>query len=688
MKRYFLFAFLLLPALVQADLLTDILSGEYKPKTMSSREQDSVLYCDTGKRYSLDYENKKQLFRRSFVADWYVVDNEKHTRKLLGGGAVRDPQISPNGKYIAFAKGNNIYLYKTDFGTEVAVTADENPNIINGVADWLYEEEFSTTALYAFSPDSKQLAFVRLDETEVPTFYWQNFLSEDGKRLTYPRIDSLRYPKAGEPNAKACVCVYDVQYKSIKTMQTGDDEKVYFPRLGWTNRIEQGKEVKEAELAILRLNRDQTKMDVLLANPKSTVSRTFYSEQSETGWVDYSSWDEWQWLSDNRLVLVSERSGWRQAFLYDTQGMLQRQLTTDGHDITAVYGFDEKTQTLFFQQATTPMTRQCFALNIKKNILTPLTDNNGIHSLRFSDDMTRYIDRFENIETPARYTLYKYANGKVQKEKDLLNNDALAAKWKTLRLNPMEFFSFVTGRGDTLNGWMLRPQGFDAAKKYPVVMLQYSGPESQRVLNQWRKNWEQYLAEQGFLVVCVDGRGTGGRGTAFRHATYMELGQKEAEDQISAALYLQTLPFVDGKRMCIGGWSYGGFETLMTMSQPNSPFLCGIAIAPVTDYRLYDSAYTERYMRRPQVNDRGYRGCSLPDMAENLKGDLLLVHGLSDDNVHAQQTMLYVDALVQAGKQFEMQIYPDDNHFLKRRANYEHLHRRIMKFLEREMCNK
>lgn len=301
------------------------------------------------------------------------------------------------------------------------------------------------------------------------------------------------------------------------------------------------------------------------------------------------------------------------------------------------------------------------------------------------------IDRYEDTETPYHYTMYEKSR-KEWKEVEVEElaavnhkNEQLAERWQALGLNNMEFFTFTTERGDAINGWMILPPEFDETQKYPVIMLQYSGPDSQRVLDRWKKNWEHALGEMGYIVVCVDGRGTGGRGCEWRFATYMRLGQKEAEDLISAAHWLQQMPYVDGSRMCIGGWSYGGFEALMTMSQSNSPFRCGFAIAPVTDYRLYDSGYTERFMRRPQVNDLGYAGSDLTAMAGKLKGNLLLIHGLADDNVHCQNTWRYVEALVQAGKQFEMQIYPDDNHSLRKPANREHMHRRLVQFLENNL---
>ena len=682
LKYTFILFALVFPMWIQADLLTDILDGKYNAKQLSAEQLDSVIGKAQEGRYCLEYENKQQLFRHSFLADYYIVDTQKNTRKHLSDTLVRDAVLSPNGRYIAFVKGNNLYLHKLDFGTEVAVTHDENPEIINGIADWLYEEEFGATCMFAFSPDSKQLAFVRLDETRVPTFSWQEYLG-----LTYPREASLRYPKAGEPNAQVCVCVYDIRNKTIRTMQTHNaDEDVYLPRLHWTNPVLQGKTEQPAELAVLKLNRDQTRMDVLLCNSRSTVCRPLYKEESRDYFIDYELFDQWQWLSDNRFIVLSEKSGWRAAYLYSAQGILQKQLTADGIDLTAIYGFDEPTQTLYYQAAPTPQTRQGYMLSLKKGAPVRLTDGEGTHNLYFSNNFRQMIDNYQSVNQPNIYTLYALSkDGSKRKIKVLEDNAAVMQDWATLGIPEKNFFSFTTEHGDLLNGWTILPKDFDKTKKYPVLMIQYSGPQSQRVLDQWRKRWEYYLSHEGYIVACVDGRGTDCRGRAFRNASYMQLGQVEAYDQISAAHYLQSLPYVAADRICLCGWSYGGFQTITTMSQADSPFRCGIAIAPVTDWRLYDSAYAERYMRRPQVNEKGYKLSSLTDKGNLLNGKLLIVHGLADDNVHAQNTLLYIESLVQADKQFEMQLYPDDNHFLKKRNNYTHLHRRLMLFLENNL---
>lgn len=688
-----------------ADRMMDIMQG-YNAKTMSQAEMDSVLEGEnekvTSERFRLEYTNEVKLFRHSFFADYYLYDTQKRDTIWLTDVPVRDAVMSSNGKYVVYAKAdNNLYIYKVDFKTEVAVTTDENTEIFNGISDWLYEEEFGITCLFAFSPDNKQLAFVRLDETEVPTFSWQTFLGEEAKGeeakgvLLYPELHSLRYPKAGAANAKASVCVYDIHYKTIRQMQLPEHMDGYLPRITWTPLSKPTKKDEQptSDLVLLHLNRDQNRMDVLKGNSKSTVCHPLYKEESNKYFVNYELFDQWQWLSDGRVVVVSEKGGYTQAYMYSSQGIEQRVLTPEERDITKVYGYDEKSQVLYYQAANTPMTRQAYAVNVKKNTTTQLTKGDGTHDLYFAKDFTRYIHCYHSIEKPHTYTLCEVKGERVEVKGTVLSNDSVLQAWQALGVNEKEFFTITTERGDVLNAWRILPKDFDATKKYPVVMLQYSGPTSQRVLNNWRKRFGYALADAGYLVVNVDGRGTGARGRAWRNATYMQLGVKEAEDQISAAQYLQSLPYVDGDRIAICGWSYGGYQALMCLSKQGEKreargrdvFKCGIAIAPVTNWRLYDSAYTERFMRRPQVNEFGYEGTDLMQMAGDLTGKLLIVHGLADDNVHAQNTLLYTDALVKAGKQFEMQLYVDDNHSIRKPHNNEHLHHRIMLFLQNNL---
>ncbi len=654
--------------LLIVSVLSGILAGDYNAKTLSAAEQDSILNGANEQRWTLEAEEEEQIFRRSKIADWYIVDHQKNTRKQLGAGLnlgkVRDAQLSPNGRYVAFAKDNNLYIHKLDFGTEVAVTKEENLDIISGVADWLYEEEFGTTALFAWSPDSKQLAFVRLDETEVPTFAWQSFLDTQ-----YPTADTLRYPKAGCPNAKASVCVYDVATKAILTMQV-KDEGGYFPRLRWTGE----------QLLVLRMNRDQNKMEVFACNPKSTVTSLLYKEESKHYFIDYTLFDEWKWLTDGRFIVLSEKDGWRRAYLFSAQGFEQKALTPEGLDVTALYALNEKTQTLYYQAAPTPSTRQIYALNIKKGTISQLTDKEGMWSARFSEDATRAVFCYQSFDAPNTYSLWKEVKGKWSEEQVLEDNASIREAWQANHLPEPQMLT-ING----LEAMLLITRNPSPVTPSPLIVMHYSGPQSQRVLNRWRKRFEYALVEAGYAVLIVDPRGSDCKGRAWRNETYMSLGSKEAEDLISAANYMAQRDDIDGSRMAILGWSFGGYQTLFTMSSKNHPFKAGVAIAPVTDWKLYDSAYTERYMRRPQVNDRGYTEASLLNKAADLTGNVLIIHGSADDNVHVQHTMQYINALVRADKQFEMQIYPDDNHFLRRGNNASHMHNRILNFLHNNL---
>ncbi len=677
--------------LIILSVLTGILGGEYNAKTLSVAEQDSILAVSgqtsaVSGRYRLEKENAQKIFRHSEVADWFIVDTMRHTRKQLGGGPVRDAIMSPNGRYVAFAKGNNLYVHKLDFGTEVAVTKDENPDIINGVADWLYEEEFATTALFAWSPDSKSLAFVRLDETEVPTFSWEAYLMNEGvselgneRYPQYSRIESLRYPKAGCANAKASVCVYDVATKGILTLKDLTNERVsdvYFPRLKWKD---------ENTLMVLRVNRDQTKMEVFACNAKSTVASLWYREESKKYFVDYSLFDEWQWLSDGRVIVLSEQDGWRQAYLYKNDGTQVRALTPEGIDVTAIYGVNAQTQTLYYQAAATPSTRQIYAVGFKKSVISnQLSEGEGFWSARFDKEATRAVFCYQSFDTPNTYSLCKVDGVKCKVERTIADNKEVQEAWQANELPEPELMN-ING----LEAMLMMPnEGVSELVnegKRPLVVMHYSGPASQRVLNRWRKKFEYALVEAGYAVLIVDPRGSDCKGRAWRNETYMSLGQKEADDLIMAAKEMAKRDDIDGERMAIMGWSYGGYQTLFTMSQKNHPFKAGVAIAPVTDWRLYDSAYTERYMRRPQVNARGYEEASLLSRAKDLTGSVLIIHGTADDNVHAQHTWQYIDALVQADKQFEMQIYTDDNHHLRKGNNAQHMHNRVLNFLRKAL---
>ena len=618
-----------------ASFLSAMLGGDYNPKTLSVAEQDSILAVSgqqtDDRRYRLEYENEQKIFRHSTMADWYVVDTHKNVKKQLGvlgdGGLVRDAKMSQNGRYVAFAKNNNLYIHKLEFGTELAITKDENPEIINGIADWLYEEEFGITSLFEWSPDSKQLAFVRLNEEEVPSFSWQNYLNDS----QYPTADTLRYPKAGCNNAKASVCIYDVSTKAIQTMQVNNEkEDVYFPRLHWA---------PNGDLMVLRINRDQTKMELMSCNPKSTIAHVLYEEQSETCFMDYTLFDQWKWLSDGRIIALSEKDGWRRAYLLSSQGFVQKAITPDSMDVTALYAVDEKTQTLYYQAAPTPATRQLYAVSLKKGEVTQMTTEEGTHSARFSEDCKQMIECFQSFTTPNRYTLYTLKGANATKVRVILDNTNTQEAWTENEVPEPQLMQIPNKNGQMLEAMLMLPSAVDTegnlisnelGGSYPLVVMHYSGPASQRVLNRWRKKFEYDLVAEGYAVLIVDPRGSDCKGRAWRNETYMHLGVKEAEDLIDAANWAAQQDYIDGDRMALLGWSYGGYQTLYTMSKKDHPFKAGIAIAPVTDWKLYDTGYTERYMRRPQVNPRGYSEASLLDKAEDLTGNVLIIHGTAD----------------------------------------------------------
>ena len=683
-----------------ADVMNDILDGVYDVKTLSTYQQDSILGNLPDQRYRLDYTDKQQIYRRSFMANYVIVDTQKNTRKPLSDKPVRDAIISPNGRYIAFVKAdNNIYLHKLDFGTEVAVTATPS-TVWNGIADWLYEEEFGKTCLMQFSPDSKQLAFIRLDDQDVPSTSWQMMLP-DG----HPQTVTQSYPRAGEQNAKPSVQIYTISNKDIREASLPEADDRYIPRICWRTLPAAKKDQEPVQqLAILTLNRDQNKMEVFTCNPASLVCTSLYEESSNDYYVDYSLFDDWQWLSDGRFVVLSEREGWRSAFMCSTNGASQKLLPANeeilklansqntnsakGVDITALYGFDESTQTLYLQAAPTPRERVCYALNLKKNTFAKIGESHGWNTMHLSSDCKQAILAHESDQRPIVYSKCILKTGNTE---TILDNTAILKQWRGLQMPAKQFTTIPisTPQSDAnLQACISYPRDFNPAHKYPVVMLQYSGPASQRVIDTWRRRWEYGLADLGYVVVIADPRGTDAQGRAYRNYAYMRMG-READDQLAVAKWISDQSWADNHKIYMAGWSYGGYEVLRCLcTQPlqddGTPLIAkGIAIAPVTDWRLYDSGYTERYMRRPQVNESGYNDADLTHLADGLKGELLIVHGNADDNVHVQNTWRMVEALINADKDYQMLVYPDDNHFLKQGKHYQHLHRQLLKFLEK-----
>lgn len=624
--------------------------------------------------------NPEKIYRRSFTSDYYVVDLTKKTiTPLSENGKQQLATFSPDGKKIAFVRKNNIYIKDLVSGTETQVTNDGKFNaIINGAPDWVYEEEFSFSKAFEWSPDSKQLAFIRFDESNVSIYNMPMYAGAaptHPENKVYPSNYSFKYPKAGESNSIVSVHSFDLTSATTRKMDIGTETDIYIPRIRFSK--------DPSKLAILRLNRHQNKLEILFANPVTGQSKTIYTEENKY-YIPEQQFDDFQFLSDQKhFCITSERDGWNHIYLYDMDGKLVRQITSGKWDVTDFLGYDQLTKRFFYTSAeTSPLRRNVYSISLDGKKKERLTLNDGTYRATFSTNYKYFISSFSNVSTPQQVTLND-ANGKLIRV--LEDNKVLVEKLSDYKFNQKEFFTFTTPQGVTLNGWILKPVNMDPNKKYPVLMTQYSGPNSQQVLDRWSMSWDDYLAQQGIVVACIDPRGTGARGEEFRKMTYLQLGKHETLDQIEGAKYLGTLPFIDKDRIGIWGWSYGGFISCSCMVKGDGVFKTGIAVAPVTNWRFYDNIYTERYMRTPAENPRGYDDNSPLYFASNLQGKFLICHGTADDNVHTQNTFEFVEQLVQANKQFEMQLYTNRNHNITGGNTTMHLYTRMTNFLKENL---
>lgn len=649
---------------LQAGVILDVT----KTKNLTLEKIEGYAFSADETRI-LVYNNVEKGYRHSFSAEYYVYDTKRNRLELLSeNGKQKEAVFSPDGRMVAFARNNNLFIKRLDFGTEVAVTTDgETDKIVNGTPDWLYEEEFAVTQLYAWSPDSKCLAYVKLDESEVGEFAWQEYRFSEKEQ--YPFRTSIKYPKAGTKNPLATLYAYDVYYKFSKKIPLPDEADGYLPRIEWTNN--------EESLAVFKLNRNQNKLDVYFANPKSTIAKRILTETSDY-YIDFRNLAAVRFLPDNKsFVFMSERDGYKHLYLYSLSGILLQKITNGKWDVTDFYGYDATKKIFYYQAAqVSPMGREIYAVDLKGK-QTRISEAAGTNVGIFNKTFTYFVSLTEAADKVPQISM-RTASGKSLYV--IEHNYAFSEKLKTLPFAKKEFIQIKNSEGIVLNAWKILPKDFDAVRKYPVVVMQYSGPCFQFVLDEFDYGWEQYLATQGFVVIGVDVRGSDGRGEDFRKSTYLQLGQLEAKDLCDVAQYLATQSYIDKNRIGIYGWSYGGYAVLMGMSQPNSPYKAGVAVAPVTDWKLYDTAYTERYMRTPQDNFRGYALSSPIELADKLQGRLLLVHGTADDNVHLQNTLEYADALVKAGKQFDMQLYPNCNHSINVGNSRVHLYERMTQF--------
>lgn len=621
--------------------------------------------------------NKKQLYRRSFTADFYVWD--QYTEKLYPVSEYGSQQVatfSPDGERVAFVRDNNIFIKTIRFGTEQQVTFDGEKNkIINGVPDWVYEEEFSYNKALAWSPDSKTLAFVRFDESEVPEFsmpIYKGLAPSKEEYALYPGFYTFKYPKAGETNSKVSVHLYDIKTRTTLQADTGEETDIYIPRLKWTP--------KGNDLAIFRLNRLQNELNILYTNPYTGDSRTIYTEKNDR-FIDEAFLDFFTYLDDNEhFVVLSERDGWSHLYLYKTNGFKVKQLTQGNFDVTDFYGYDVSKKLFYYQAAKkTPLQREVYSLRLDGKKEELLSEREGFNKAIFSKGFQYFLNYYSNSHTPMQVTVN---NRKGEAERTLEDNNELKAKLQKYKLPQHEFFQFTTSEGVSLNGYLLKPSNFDSSKQYPVVITQYSGPNSQEVKDSWQIDWHYFLAQQGYVVAAVDPRGTAARGEEFRKATYMQLGKLESDDMVEAARYLAALPYTDAENIGIWGWSYGGFMTALSLNKGGDVFQAGVSVAPVTNWRFYDTVYTERYMRTPQQNPFGYDDNSPINNVKGISGHLLVIHGTADDNVHAQNTYEYTESLVQAGVPFDMHLYTNRNHSIYGGNTRLHLYQKIFNYFE------
>ena len=634
-------------------------------------------------RHMLIQTKTKSIYRHSFTAVYYIF-NVANNRlvPLSDGGPQQIPVWSPDGNQVAFVRDNNIFLVKLLYNNaESQVTKDGKFNeVINGLPDWVNEEEFSFNSAMVFSADSKQIVWVRYDESEVKQYSMSLFKGLKPEReeyASYPGFYTYKYPKAGEQNSKVKVMSYDIKSHQTRTMQLPLDADGYIPRIKATS--------DPTKVAVFTLNRHQDELKVFMANPMSTICQQVIEDKVDK-YINENVFANLV-FTDKHIVLTSERSGFNSIYVYTFNGQLLR--TVQQGVVTDVYGYDDMTGDVYFAALNNGPTNKKVFVNHKNGKTDCLTPKDGWNSAIFSHDLKNFVLTWSDVNNPSVYSL---CNNQGKTLTTLIDNKKAAEKYASYDMGTKEFFTFQTSEGVQLYGYMVKPKNFDANKKYPVVMFQYGGPGSQQVKNAWGIGMsgngaimEQYLCQQGYVCVCVDNRGTGGRGAEFEKCTYLRLGEKEAFDQVETALWLGKQSYVDKNHIAIWGWSYGGWNTLMSMSEGRPVFCCGVAIAPPTCWRYYDTVYTERFMRTPKENASGYDEVNPIARVGKLHGALLLCHGLADDNVHYQNTAEYVEALVQADKDFRQLVYTNRNHSIFGGNTRNHLFRQCVNFFNENL---
>ena len=650
-------------------------TGDSISTIVDSKDLDGISFSD----FSFSEDEKKVLlptetesiYRYSSRSNYFVYDRETKIAQELSEGKQRLAQFSPDASKVAFVKENNIFIKDIINNTELQVTFDGEINkIINGATDWVYEEEFAFDNGMQWNASGNKIAFYRFDEEKVPEFSMDLFTD------LYPSQSKFKYPKAGETNSTVELFIYDLNSKKTTKANISVEEEFYIPRIKWT--------LDENVLSVQRMNRHQNQLDFILVDAKNGSSQTIFTE-NDAAYIDVT--DNLTFLNDGKyFIWTSEKSGYNHIYLYNLKGKQVRQITKGNYDVTDFYGIDESNNTVYFASSErSPMHRDVYAVQLNGKNKKTLTNKTGTNSATFSTNYKYFINQYSNANTPYYFSLFDAKGNEVRMLKDNSNlNNSLAE----YALSQKEFFNFKTTEGIDLNGWMMKPHNFDETKQYPVFMYLYGGPGSQQVTDSWGGTnflWYQMLTQQGYIVACVDNRGTGARGSEFKKCTYQQLGKLETEDQIEANRYLANLPYVDGSRIGIFGWSYGGYMSSLCLLKGADEFKMAIAVAPVTNWRYYDTIYTERYMRTPQENAAGYDDNSPINHVEKLKGKYLLVHGSADDNVHYQNTMEMTNALVNANKQFDLFIYPNKNHGIYGGYTRLHLFTKMTNFIKENL---
>lgn len=608
----------------------------------------------------------ERIFRYSTLGRYFVYDVESKKTIPVSEDKIMAPALSPDGKHVAYVKDNNIYVFNIASASTRQLTTDgQKGSIINGVTDWVYEEEFGFVRAYQWNSDGSRIAFIRFDESDVPQFSMDVY----GTNL-YPFQYEFKYPKAGETNATVSLHLIDVGSGSTSQVDLG--EAYYIPRIQWRNHAD--------KLSVQTLNRHQNHLK--LHNVDATTGQaSILLEEKDAAYVDVK--DDLTFLADDSFIWTSERDGWNHIYLYDTNGKLKNQVTKGEWEVTSYYGYDAYNKRIFYQSTEQgSINRDVYSIRSNGKRKLRLTSKTGTNSAQFSKKFLYFVNTFSNAQTPYEFSLHLARDGMFMQQ--LKNNKALSQKLEGYNMSEKEFGT-LSINGNDLNMYWIKPKDFDPNKKYPLMMFQYSGPGSQQVANRWfgaNDYWHQMLASQGYIIACVDGRGTGLKGRDFKKVTYMNLVKYETEDQIAAAKELSKLPYIDENRTGIWGWSYGGHMSTNCLLKGNDTFEMAIAVAPVTSWRFYDTIYTERFMRTPQENPEGYDNESPFNYPELLKGKYLLVHGSGDDNVHVQNSMRMIEALVQANKQFDWAIYPDRNHGIYGGNTRLHLYSKMTQFIK------